>query len=212
MDERTIEDRLRQEYFELLPEIRKVADHLESQIKFRLLGTTRTLDRYERVLVKARVKDCESAVESLRRRQEGQEFDLSRATEYRLLDLKDLAGVRVLAFPPARITEVDHVLREIFPEWVFDPVRGHDGEILASKYWGFCEASDRVKCEYQVASMLVGLFWEIEHSAIYKPAPELRGIALSQGVKAATHRVLQSLAAFEQEFERIKEQATHQPE
>jgi len=34
MDRRTIEDRLRDEYFELLPEMRRVAEHLETEAKY----------------------------------------------------------------------------------------------------------------------------------------------------------------------------------
>jgi len=42
-DERTIEDRLRQEYFELLPDIRSVADHLEAEVRYCLLPIYRKL-------------------------------------------------------------------------------------------------------------------------------------------------------------------------
>ncbi len=37
IDERTIEDRLREEYFELLPDIRRVAEHLEAEVRYCVL-------------------------------------------------------------------------------------------------------------------------------------------------------------------------------
>ena len=35
--ERTVEDRLREEYFDLLPEIHRVADRLEAEIRYLML-------------------------------------------------------------------------------------------------------------------------------------------------------------------------------
>jgi len=155
--ERTVEDRLREEYFDLLPEIRGATERLEAEVKYHLLPLFRGLDRFERVIVKSRIKECDSAVESLRRRQEGAVFDAERAETYSLSMLRDLAGVRVLAFPRARLPEIDTVLRGVFPSWTADPVLGDDGAKLAFKYWGHCATNDRVGGEYQIVSMLVGL-------------------------------------------------------
>jgi hypothetical protein len=99
MPERTPEDRLREEYFDLLPEIRRVAENLEAQVRYHILPIKRDLHRFEQITVKCRIKEGDSAVDSLRRRQEGRIFDLQRPQSYSLLGLKDLAGVRVLAFP-----------------------------------------------------------------------------------------------------------------
>ena len=161
MTERTVEDRLREEYFDLLPDIRHVAEYLETKVRHCILPTLRTLDRYEQLRVKSRIKECESAVESLRRRQEGSTFDRDQPHLYKLAALNDLAGVRVLAFPRNRWLEIDQVLREQFSDWAPDPVPGieEDGESLAFKYYGCCEASTRVKGELQIVPMLIGLFW-----------------------------------------------------
>ena len=149
MDTRTVEDRLREEYFDLLPEIRRVAEHLEAVIKYFLLPISRDLDRFERMTVRSRVKDCESAVEALRRRQEGATFDPDSVDGYTLKTLRDLAGVRVLAFPRSRLQEIDIALRKEFDGWTEDPVLGEEGEKLAFKYWGASPASKEVIGEYQ---------------------------------------------------------------
>ena len=47
----------------------------------------------------------------------------------------------------------------------------------------------------------IGLFWEVEHAAIYKPAPQLRGVAREPAMQERTRVVLKALGAFEQEFE-----------
>jgi hypothetical protein len=44
---RTIEDRLREEYFQLLPEIRRVAGRLQTQINYQLLPISNALEPYE---------------------------------------------------------------------------------------------------------------------------------------------------------------------
>ena len=105
--ERTVEDRLREEYFDLLPDIRRVADELEAEVKHCLVPVSLRLDKYERLVVTSRVKECESALDSLRRRQEGATFDSGRPELYSLDNLKDLAGVRVLVFPRSRLAEAD---------------------------------------------------------------------------------------------------------
>jgi hypothetical protein len=78
------EDRLREEYFDLLPDIRRVVDELEAEVKHCLVPISLRLDKYERLVVTSRVKECESALDSLRRRQEGATFDTGRPELYSL--------------------------------------------------------------------------------------------------------------------------------
>jgi ppGpp synthetase/RelA/SpoT-type nucleotidyltranferase len=201
-DGRAIEDRLREEYFQLLPEIRRVAEQLETEARFHLLPISRALKPYERLVVRSRVKDCESALDSLRRRQpDGAAFDLDHPELYTLTHLNDLAGIRIMAFPRSRLGEIENALRMSFPNWTADPVEEH-GELTAFTYYGHCQgASDRVKGEYQIVSMLTGLFWEVEHSAMYKPSPDLKGVARSLAMQERYKDVLGALKAFEEEFE-----------
>jgi hypothetical protein len=203
--ERSVEDRLREEYFTLLPEIRRVADQLEAEVKYHIRFIAARLRRHERLAVKFRVKSCESALEKLRAQQEGAAFDESLPAIYSLTGLNDLAGVRVLAFPRGRLADIDSKLRKVFPSWTADPVED-DGDILAFKYHGKRRKSDRIKGEYQVVSMLTGLFWEVEHSAIYKPDIELRGIDQNFGMRERTRDVAKALRAFEEYFEALSRQ------
>lgn len=205
MVERTVEDRLREEYFELLPDIRRVAEHLETQVRHCVLPIFHKLGKYEQLDVKSRIKACDSALDALRRRQEPSTFDQDRPELYTLTDLKDLAGVRVLAFPRNRLVEIDQLLSGQFPDWTADPVPGNDedDEPLGFKYYGLCEASDKVKGEFQIVSMLIGLFWEVEHAAIYKPTPQLKGVAGALEMQESRGDVYQALRAFEETFESL---------
>ena len=203
MTDRTIEDRLPEEYFDLLPHIRRISGQLETEVRYHLLPISEQLEGYEQLVVKSRVKDCESALEKLCVR-ESATFDRDQPELYTLTSLKDLAGVRVLAFPPQRLTEIDKMLRERFPTWEWDPVRDGD-KVLASKYSGHYQAGDQVRAEYQIVSMLTGLFWEVEHSTMYKPDPRLRRIAESIEMTQRTTAVLNALIAFEAEFGRLIE-------
>jgi ppGpp synthetase/RelA/SpoT-type nucleotidyltranferase len=205
MPERSVEDRLREEYFDLLPDIRHVAEHLETEVRHSVLPILRRLDRYEQLSVRSRIKECDSALEALRRRQEGDTFDRDRPELYTLTALNDLAGVRVLAFPRELLLEIDAELRGQFPIWTPDPVPGIDenGKPLAFKYHGFCEASSDVKGEVQIVSMLIGLFWEVEHSAIYKPAPQFKYIPRSPEMRDRTAEVYRALRSFEETLETL---------
>jgi hypothetical protein len=208
MPDRTPEDRLREQYFDLLPEIRKVAENIEAEVKYCVTRNFRNLHRGEQIVVTSRIKECENAVDSLRRRQkENLAFYPEQAEKYSLLELRDLAGVRVLAFPRARRTELNEILRTVFPGWDRDPFQGDQNETLGYKYSGFHEVSKRVTGEYQIVSMLVGLFWQVEHSTIYKPIPELRGATRALSMQEKTSDVLRSLAAFEEEFESVRNEA-----
>lgn len=204
MPERTIEDRLREEYFDLLPDMRRVAWQLEAEIRYHTLPILQKLTHYEQLVVTSRVKECESAIKTLRRTQEGRTFDPERSGDYSVLNLPDLAGVRVLAFPHARLIEVDDALRRIdcFTGWTADPVKNEKETDLAYTYNGyFKNVSEKVRAEYQVVPMLIGLFWEVEHSAIYKPAPSLKGIAESADMKKLKTDVESALSLFEAGFE-----------
>ena len=54
---RTVEDRLREEYFCLLPQIRQTTEELEAAIRYLLIETTRDLKKHERLVVRSRVKE-----------------------------------------------------------------------------------------------------------------------------------------------------------
>ena len=205
MAARTTEDRLREEYFGLLPEVRRVIQELEAEVRHCLLPLLGKLKKHESLIVTSRVKDCESALGALRRRQAFATFDPDKADSYTLTDLKDLAGVRILAFPRNRWVEADVDLRQRFTLWTPDPVPAEDGgeEPLAFKYYGFCEASATIRGEVQIAPRLVGMFWEVEHSAIYKPSPELEGVVKTVEMKKLKGEVLAALKAFDNEFERL---------
>jgi ppGpp synthetase/RelA/SpoT-type nucleotidyltranferase len=204
LNERTIDDQLREEYFALLPEMIKTAEHLKTQVQFSILQITQELKSHESVVVKSRVKECTSAIESLRRRHadQGAIFDPDHPENYTLRSLHDLVGIRVLVFPASRALEVDFHLRSHFNDWTSDPVIDKEtGQQLAMKYYGTYDASrSSLICEYQIVSTLIGLFWEVEHAAIYKPAPSLK--RLEPVMREQTSAVNSALKAFEDEFER----------
>jgi hypothetical protein len=205
MAQRAVEDRLRAEYFELLPEIRRVVEELEAEVRHCLLPMSRTLERYEQLVVKSRVKECESAIDALRRDlHEGRTFDQDRVEPYTLRDLNDLAGVRVLVFPRNHVAHANQELRRRFPSWIPDPVRGYQGgPPLAETYYGYCDASGLIRGEIQIVPMLTGLFWEVEHAAIYKPSPRLVDLVRRPVMQQRVTEVLKSLEAFEEEFEKL---------
>ena len=89
MAERTVEDRLREEYFKLLPDIRHVAEYLETEIRHFMLPISHELDVYEQLNVKSRVKECDSAVNALRQRQETRTVDDGQPEAYTLTNLND---------------------------------------------------------------------------------------------------------------------------
>lgn len=113
----------------------------------------------------------------------------------------------MLAFPRSRWIEANNLLRghRQFALWTSDPVltapNDAQAEPLAFKYYGYCSRNGAVRAEPQVAPMLIGLFWEVEHSAIYKPSPQFKGVLAGMGER--TIKVYEALKDFESEFERL---------
>jgi len=208
MPERTPEDRLREEYFDLLPQIRRVAWYLEAEIRYHTREIFQRLKPYEQLVIKSRVKECESAVKTLRDRQEGRTFDPDKLKGYSLLRLPDLAGVRILVFPNARVVEVDHLLREHFQGWTYKPVKDDTGVAIAPKYWGYCDkVCNKVRGEYHVVPMLLGLFWEVEHSAMYK----FKAVAEFKEMKKHRADVEHALSRFEGGIEQFVQEYSEPP-
>lgn len=209
-DSRTIEDKLREEYFELLPEIRRTLLETETRVRRELLDVNLRLQRYERLIVTSRIKECDSAVDALRRRQPLRDFDNERADEYSLTQLRDLAAVRVMAFPQPRLEDANRALNALLSNWTPDPVEGvSDTDApLALKYFGKWTDGAVITAEVQIVPLLIGLFWEVEHSAIYKPTPNLRGVVRAESVIERRNEVFAALRAFESEFEAAIARAT----
>ena len=204
MQKRTIEDRLREEYFELLPEIHRAVWQIESEVRFYTRDICLSLNNPEQLIIKSRVKDCESALSSLQRacRREGQEFDPEDPDAYSLRQLPDLAGIRILVFPNKRVHEVDAILRIHFADLSAKPIKNHKREVLAPRYFGYCDnrgGSKRVSVEYRVVPMLLGLLWEVEHSAMYK----FKAVAASKEMRKRRSEVEKALAHFEEGVERF---------
>jgi hypothetical protein len=153
---------------------------------------------YEKLVVKSRIKECESALNTLLGPKEGRIFDPDRPGGYSLTQLPDLVGVRVLVFPNSRLIQVDKVLRKRFAGWTAKPIKYGSGPAQAPKYFGYCdEVSQDIRCEYQVVPMLLGLFWEVEHAAMYK----FRSAANSKDMRNHRTVVEDSLIGFEKGME-----------
>jgi hypothetical protein len=203
---RTVRDRLRAEYFELMPAMQRTLVALEADVRHLLLPVMIALDRYEQVRIVSRLKECESAIDALRRRQEARVFDPEKSETYSLSTLRDLVGIRVLVFPSQRIEQACSVLQPLLAEWSADPVPGLEmaDAPIALKYFGRCaSASTGITAELQIVSSLIGSFWEVEHAAVYKTSPNLQGIMASPSIKERYKAVLSSLRDFENEFERL---------
>jgi ppGpp synthetase/RelA/SpoT-type nucleotidyltranferase len=207
---RTVEDQLRAEYFELLPPMRRTLLAFEAEVRHLLVPMVLDLMPYERVVVLSRVKECESAINKLRRRQELRVFNPAKIEQYSLASLRDLVGVRVLVFPRRRAEQATTALDPIISNLMPDPVPGisPDDPPIALKYYGhYAPAKTMISVELQIVSSLVGAFWEIEHAAFYKPTPDLQEVLGPSAMEAKNNAVLSALRAFEEEFERLVQKA-----
>jgi ppGpp synthetase/RelA/SpoT-type nucleotidyltranferase len=207
---RTVKDRLRDEYFALLPDMQRTLVALEANVRHLLLPVMIGIDRYEQVRIVSRLKECESAIDALRRRQEARGFDEEKPEAYTLSSLRDLVGLRILVFPSQRIEQARSLLQPLLREWSADPVPGVESADppIALKYFGRCaSASTSITAELQIVSSLTGSFWDVEHAAVYKTSPDLQGVMASPSIRERYSAVLSALREFETEFERLIREA-----
>lgn len=200
---RTAEDFLREEYSALLPSMRRAAEELEAEVRHVLVPIAKRLESYERLVIKVRVKECESALNALRRRQPGKTFTDETPSAYSLRALNDLAGLRILAFPTRLVLHIDEILRARFPLWTADPIPRPQpsSQPLALKYHGHCSEHAGIRVELQIVPMLIGLFWEVEHAALYKPSPVLSGVVRAEEMRQRNEHAIEALEAFDHEFD-----------
>lgn len=213
MTHRTVEDCLREEYFILLPEIKRAVHQLHTEIAHLLLEATLRLKHHERINIEARAKECQSAIGALRRREEARQFDEDAPDKYTLTRLPDLAAVRVLVFPRPLLEQVHTTLRSKYADWISDPVEtGIPPRWRAWKYYGRCSTSPSIQAELQVVSMLTGLFWSVEHDAFYKPLdPTLQGAVNKPTVREKAEAVYDAFEALEETLERELRNAARDP-
>jgi ppGpp synthetase/RelA/SpoT-type nucleotidyltranferase len=199
MTPRTVEDRLREEYALLSPEIKRVLHQLRTDVTYLLLPVTLSLRHHERIQVEARVKECDSAIDSLRRRQEERVFDKKSPSKYSLTHLPDLVGARVFVFPRSLLDRVHTLVRTRYEDWTSDPVEsGTPTKLLARKYHGFCATSVNIRAEIQIMSLLTGLFWRVEHGTLYKPRDAaLKGASKKVAIGNRVNRVYAAFDGFE---------------
>ena len=201
MLKRSIEDTLREEYFTLLPQLRQLHHKLAILAEHAVLPLRTNMVNHERLRIESRVKECDAAIDKLRRRTEGGVFDPNR--RYSLKSLQDLIAIRVLVFPTRRIKDVDKRLRETFPRWRAD----HIPLLGVLKRHGKLHCDDSVKAEYQIAPMLIGLYWSVEHDALYKPNPALRGVEKHPDMRAKRVELERVLIEFEETFQQVVDEA-----
>lgn len=194
------ENYLCEEYFNLLPELAKVQQLMEARVRWYLKDITFALKKHQRIEIESRVKECNSAIDALKRRQQSRSFDDNNS--YSLTELKDLVGLRILVFPPGLTTKINKVITAKFRSW--KPDHHKLGKtILCKKYDGIANKKLKIRCEIQIISMLTGAFWDIEHFALYKPDPAYKGIRENLKMRRLRDEVLVKLAEFEKTFEKI---------
>jgi ppGpp synthetase/RelA/SpoT-type nucleotidyltranferase len=201
---RSIEDRLREQYFKILPLMERSKAHVEALILNFLLPYRDEQLSFERIEVRSRLKACESAVAALRIRQEGAVFDLERCNDYSLLELHDLVGFRILAFPKGLVEKINEGFTASYTDWKPDHeyLDNEKGLLFMYKYHGTVEKAGDIPIEVQVMPMLAGLFSDVEHDALYKPKEDYKGVSRSLEMRRLRSEVLNTLDAFETAFER----------
>ena len=191
-------NRLRQDYFELKAAMCREQRQLASDARCFLKELEYSLNEHERIEIESRIKDCDSAIDSLKRK-EACGRDFVDGVSYSFRQLKDMVGLRILAFPTSVMVAANEIVMKRFGDW--QPDHKKHGAMQVYKYYGVLGV-EKIPCEIQVVSMLTGKFWDVEHSALYKPAPGFKGaINANFEIRDLYKEVMNKLAEFETAFE-----------
>lgn len=198
--EKSIINTLRDEYYNILPSLEAANTQINLEISCLLKVIICDLKPHQRIRVITRIKECESAINALRRRKESRTFESNG--DYSLKTLPDLVGARILYFSNDIRTEIDTKLKNHFKGWAENPIKikvSENNSIDIMKYYGKFDKYE-FNSEYQIVPMLISSFWDIEHALLYKPHPNHKSIKNSVFMKVKYNKVIKSLYEFEAEF------------
>lgn len=205
----TDEARLKHEYEELLPKMKKLQSLLDASLRWYLKDEMVSLTHSERIDISSRFKNCESAINKLKRilrnKKEGEsKSSIDPNHYYSLTKLKDLVGIRISVFPASKVKIFRQLIADKFADWQEDVDPKHS-EISFYKFHGLLphpEYND-IKCEIQIVPMLIGKFWDVEHFMLYKPKPADKNASEHAQMAHIKEDIYGKFKEFEECFEKV---------
>ena len=152
-----IEKWIQEEYKNLRPALNKLRKKVKKEIRTCLSDFTQSLEPWQRIEIRSRIKECNSAIDSLRKR-----------NFHTLNDLVDLVGIRIVVFPASLAEKVEGVLIDYFKTLVPDHYFYAKNEIAFRKYNGLTDDTTKIKCEIQIMPEILYSLVEVEHDFFYK--------------------------------------------
>lgn len=193
-----IESQLQLEYLKIANKLYKAQEYIEIEIKHTIKTQLLKAVHANKILISSRVKDCNSAIISLKKKEEGRVFRDNK--QYSITQLNDLIGIRVSVFPLTLLELVktpllDYLDSNFEKQFQTDHTTIEKYDIY--KYRGIHNQFSEFKCEIQLIPMLISKFWDIEHDVFYKPASPHD----APPMKDAYYAVINSLYNFERTYE-----------
>lgn len=193
-----IESQLQLNYLKIANELFQAKEYIEIEIKHTLKTLLLEPVHANKILISSRVKDCNSAITSLKMKEEGGVFRDDK--KYLITQLNDLVGLRISFFPLTLLERVKPQLLSYLKnnfEQTVEPDDSSIGNYNIYKFRGIHNKFSKFACEIQLIPMLISKFWDVEHDAFYKPANPHD----APPMKKAYDKVIESLYDFEKTYE-----------
>ena len=181
MTQEDLKNRLKLEYIDLFKEMKRIQNRLVLNLNCIIKNVINNLKEYEKIIVESRIKTCESSIQKIITKYEGNVINYNDYSKIKIKDLKDLIGLRISVFPSNYINVIEDLIKSQFLTWEYDPISldNENKEIIIKKYQGKEHKDDNIYCEIQIVSMLYNSFLNIEHDTFYKPLEDLKNIGNS---------------------------------
>ncbi len=200
-----VESRLQLEYLKVASALYKAKEYIEIEIKHTIKTQLLEAVHANKILISSRVKDCNSAITALKKKEEGRVFRDGR--QYSITQLNDLIGLRISVFPLTLLELVQSPLLSYLENNFEQPFQTDHTTIEnydIYKYRGIHNQFSEFNCEIQLIPMLISKFWDTEHDVFYKPASPHD----APPMKEAYDAVIKSLYSFEKTYEESQYKAT----
>ena len=146
------------EYSNKIEKFKKIEEKLYFEVCHFLSDDKYNLNEFQHIEITSRIKSYSSAEKKLRN-----QLELTAHDKSSIFDLDDIIGIRISVFPLTLLRNIEKKLDEKFKSWKKE--KSCHGRYSVYKHRSNYE---KANCEIQLVPMLVGKFWDVEHSVIYK--------------------------------------------
>lgn len=159
---------LRSEYDNQINKMNGLLDYYKTEIEYLIRELKLNCKKFEKIEFSSRIKTFESCITKLKKKNEANVL----TEEAKLSEVKDLIGIRMLVFPNDYIEVIKRLIMRKHNKFTIEEIdedKKKECDFIKFFVYFNIEKFNHILVEIQILPYLLGKYWDIEHSLIYKP-------------------------------------------